>query len=88
MHHGKWPDRTPWGAEDGGAVQADYQGYVLLHPDQAGRLYVKGIHVANSNVPLGFDFDALSVDRDRKHITGPRGRAGSQVGQEDVDRMS
>ena len=69
-------------------MQADYQGYVLLHPDQAGRLYVKGIHVANSNVPLGFDFDALSVDRDRKHITGPRGRAGSQVGQEDVDRMS
>lgn len=70
IHVGKWPDQTPWLTSNGNkAIQDDHQGYVYLHPDQAGRLYVKGILVSDSRVPLGFDFDNLSVDRDRQHIT-------------------
>lgn len=71
IHHGKWPDRTLWRNEAGEkAVEDDHQGYLMLHPDQKGRMYVKGIHVCSgSGAPIGFDFDALSVDRDRKHVT-------------------
>ena len=71
IHHGKWPDKTLWTNDAGQqAIQDDHQGSVMLHRDQAGMIYVKGIHVKNGSAPVGFDFDNLSLDRDRNTVTG------------------
>lgn len=44
-------------------------GEILIDPDEAGNIYVKGMFVGNKDVKFGYNFHDADIDRDRRMVS-------------------